>query len=51
MDIVKIDMGENGLTKRTIWGYMVNCDSLECVDEINGYYDFKSVVEAGKALS
>jgi len=41
MDIVKVDCGTNGLTNRTIWGYMMNCDSLECVDEVNGYYELK----------
>lgn len=51
MDIVQVDCGTNAMTGRTIWGYMVNNDSLECVDEVNGYYDFKSVVEAGKSLS
>tara|TARA_R100000808_G_C2147411_1_gene155368 strand:- start:974 stop:1903 length:930 start_codon:yes stop_codon:yes gene_type:complete len=50
MDIVKVDCGKDAISNRTRWGYMVNCDSLECVDEVNGYYDFKSVVEAGKAL-
>lgn len=51
LDIVKVDCGKDAISNRTRWGYMVNCDSLECVDEVNGYYDFKSVVEAGKALS
>ena len=41
MDIVQVDCGTNGLTGRTIWGYMVNSDLVECVDEVNGYYELK----------
>lgn len=51
IDIVKVDCGTDTITKRTRWGYMVNSDLVECIDEVNGYYELKSVKDAGEVLN